>query len=192
MQETLFTYSEDEVRQLALRLYPRITAYIRGMLGARHAALAEDIFHDAICKFLDKRTPIAASKVPAYLYRTVRNMCINQATRPRFETSAVSMDSEVQSAWDTLAALDFASQAPDVEIESDPTPDINDIIAYSDSLPSRTRSIFYMSRIEGMTHKEIAEHLDISTRAVEKHLQTSIIEYRQRFGYGSRGDKKIS
>ncbi len=39
-----------------------------------------------------------------------------------------------------------------------------------------------MSRIEGMTHSEIAEILGISTRAVEKHLQNSVQEYRRHFG----------
>ena len=46
----------------------------------------------------------------------------------------------------------------------------------------RTKDIFYMSRIEGMTHSEIAEILGISTRAVEKHLQNSVHEYRRHFG----------
>ena len=49
-------------------------------------------------------------------------------------------------------------------------------------LIERTRDIFYMSRIEGMTHSEIAEILGISTRAVEKHLQNSVQEYRRHFG----------
>lgn len=33
MNDELFTYTEDEVRELVLKLHPRITAYIRGILG---------------------------------------------------------------------------------------------------------------------------------------------------------------
>ncbi len=60
--------------------------------------------------------------------------------------------------------------------------DITDVLDFSNFLPERTRVIFYMSRIEGMTHSEIAEILGISTRAVEKHLQNSVHEYRRHFG----------
>ena len=60
--------------------------------------------------------------------------------------------------------------------------DITDVLDFSNFLPERTRDIFYMSRIEGMTHSEIAEILGISTRAVEKHLQNSVQEYRRHFG----------
>lgn len=58
------------------------------------------------------------------------------------------------------------------------------MIAYSATLPERTRDIFYMSRIEGLTHREIAERCGISVRAVEKHLQNSMLEYRRHFGFG--------
>ena len=49
-----------------------------------------------------------------------------------------------------------------------------------------------MSRIEGMTHKQIADELGISTRAVEKHLQNSINEYRRHFGFNKRSNTKLS
>ena len=67
--------------------------------------------------------------------------------------------------------------------------DITDVLDFSNFLPERTRDIFYMSRIEGMTHSEIAEILGISTRAVEKLLQNSVQEYRRHFGISDRHHK---
>lgn len=191
MNDELFTYTEDEVRELVLKLHPRITAYIRGILGGgKFKVQAEDIFHDALCTFLDRRIEIPASKVQAYLYRIVRNRCLNMATRRNVESSSVSIDNMTAAAWETLASLDFTAQIP--EVEEDTMPEINEIIAYSGELPERTREIFYMSRIEGMTHKQIAEILGISTRAVEKHLQNSVNEYRQHFGFGRHDSSKLS
>lgn len=191
MKEELFTYDEDDIRELVLKLYPRITAYIRGLLGgSKSQSQAEDIFHDALCAFLDRRIEIPASKVQAYLYRIVRNRCLNMATRRNVESSSVSIDNMTAAAWETLASLDFAAHIP--EPDPDVLPDIDEIIAYSGELPERTREIFYMSRIEGMTHKQIAEILGISTRAVEKHLQNSVNEYRQHFGFGKHNPPKLS
>ena len=191
MNDELFTYTEDEVRELVLKLHPRITAYIRGILGGGKSKVqADDIFHDVLFTFLDRRIKIPASKVQAYLYRMVKNKCLNMVTRPNIENSSISIDNITASAWETLASLDFTAQIP--EVEEDTMPEINEIIAYSGQLPERTRDIFYMSRIEGMTHKQIADELGISTRAVEKHLQNSINEYRRHFGFNKRSNTKLS
>ena len=191
MNDELFTYTEDEVRELVLKLNPRITAYIRGILGGGKSKVqADDIFHDVLFTFLDRRIKIPASKVQAYLYRMVKNKCLNMVTRPNIESSSISIDNITASAWETLASLDFTAQIP--EVEEDTMPEINEIIAYSGQLPERTRDIFYMSRIEGMTHKQIADELGISTRAVEKHLQNSINEYRRHFGFNKRSNTKLS
>ena len=120
----------------------------------------------------------------------VKNKCLNMVTRPNIESSSISIDNITASAWETLASLDFTAQIP--EVEEDKMPEINEIIAYSGQLPERTRDIFYMSRIEGMTHKQIADELGISTRAVEKHLQNSINEYRRHFGFNKRSNTKLS
>ena len=66
---------------------------------------------------------------------------------------------------------------------------IEDIIGYSDTFSPRMREIFYLSRIEGLTHREIAERLQISTRMVERYLQQSVIEYRSFFGLNSHDSK---
>ena len=51
------------------------------------------------------------------------------------------------------------------------------------------REVFYLSRIEGLTHREIADKLQISTRMVERYLQQSVVEYRTFFGINSTDSK---
>lgn len=189
MEEQLFTYSDEDVGALVVKVYPRVMAYIRGFFGAsRFAAQAEDIFHDVLCAFLDRRVAIARSRVQAYLMRSVRNRCLNIATRNRIERASVSLDS-VSAAWDTLSLLDCKAHEPDYDFDDGSEVLLDDVMAYSQTLPERTRDIFYMSRIEGMTHREIAERLGISVRAVEKHLQNSTLEYRRHFGFGNETSK---
>lgn len=198
MDDRMFTYSESEVRDLVLKIHPRIVPYIRSLLsrGQRPVVInnAEDIFYDVLCNFLDKRIEISSDKVPAYLFKAVRNRCHNILNRNREENSAVRLDDMPLSAREIIAAADFDEDSDfgfeeDIAIGSEkatPSLDISDILDFSNYLPERTRDIFYMSRIEGMTHAEIAEILGISTRAVEKHLQNSVREYRRHFGLSDR------
>lgn len=143
---------------------------------------AEDIFYDVLCAFLDKRIEISPDKVPAYLFKAVRNKCYNIISRNKEENSAIRFDELPLSAREIIAAADFGDESDIPGEKVQQLPDITDVLDFSNFLPERTRDIFYMSRIEGMTHSEIAEILGISTRAVEKHLQNSVQEYRRHFG----------
>ena len=42
------------------------------------------------------------------------------------------------------------------------------------SMPEQRRRVFMMSRIDGMSNTEIAQHLGISKRTVESHISLAI------------------
>lgn len=46
-------------------------------------------------------------------------------------------------------------------------------------LPARRRQVFEMSRFEGLSHKEIAEKLQIPLRTVEDHIYKTLTELRK-------------
>ena len=50
------------------------------------------------------------------------------------------------------------------------------------SLPPRCQLVFKMSRKDGLSNKEIAEKLEISEKAVEKHITTSLKVIKSHFG----------
>ena len=51
-------------------------------------------------------------------------------------------------------------------------------------LPARTQQIFRLNRIEGMTHAQVARHLDISDSSVQKHLAKALAYVMQRLQEG--------
>ena len=181
-----FTYSEEEIRELIHCNYSRIIAYIRKLLGKQVLVCdAEDIFHDALCQFIEKRADIATDKAAGYLFRIVRNRTRNHITRNK---PTVYADDYAASAWDTLAMLDYEGVIETKDKQVDEV-GIEQVIEYSETFSPRMREVFYLSRIEGLTHREIADKLRISTRMVERYLQQSVVEYRRFFGLNSRDSK---
>ena len=53
--------------------------------------------------------------------------------------------------------------------------------AVIETLPERCREVFLLSRFEGLKNREIAEKLNISTTAVEKHISKAIAFFSKHF-----------
>lgn len=51
-----------------------------------------------------------------------------------------------------------------------------------EELPSRCQEVFKLSRLEHLTHKEIAEKLAISTKTVEYHIANALVYLRSQLG----------
>ena len=49
-------------------------------------------------------------------------------------------------------------------------------------MPERCQEVFVLSRIKGMNYQQIADHLSISVKAVEKHISRALTLCRQRVG----------
>ena len=59
---------------------------------------------------------------------------------------------------------------------------INQLISVLNELPTRTRQVFVLCRIEGMKHKLVAKRLEVSVSSVEKHMVKAITHLTQCFG----------
>lgn len=55
---------------------------------------------------------------------------------------------------------------------------VKNITAILDQLPEKYRKILYLSRIEGYTHAEISQKLNISKSSVEKYIMKALLHCR--------------
>lgn len=139
-------------------LYRDHAAALRRRLRARLGSSEEanELLHDAFARLLGAR-PLRGMREPgAFLNRIVRNLLIDRARRRSARPVHVTIDSECDSAVPP-------EQEQALELEQ-MRRRYKQVIA---ALPPRMRHVFVLHRLEGLSYKEIAERLDISTRTVE-------------------------
>ncbi|MFN5203556.1 MAG: RNA polymerase sigma factor, partial [Gemmatimonas sp.] len=117
---------------------------------------------------LDEEIPLRA-----WLFRTVRNLALNirrdDTTRARLLDDPAAVDS---------AAAPRAAALPDVATEG---AELQDRVAVLvTELPNRQREALLLSRVEGLSHAEVAAAMGCAPRTVNNHLVAALSTLRRR------------
>jgi RNA polymerase sigma-70 factor (ECF subfamily) len=143
----------------------------------KEEAVAEDILQDVFMKLWKKKDQIEGDNIEAYLFRLVRNQCIDYIKFVRI-ISAKTIEFETDRKYEELYRIDFIRDEPYVLICEELKLEIEKTI---DSLPARCREVFILSRVDGLKNREIAEKLQINIKNVERHLARAVKTFRERF-----------
>lgn len=107
-----------------------------------------------------------------YLKRSVTNRAINIHKSRRHHQSSGPEPLQL-----------IKNQEPDAS-ENLEKSELEKIIHYAiDALPERCRLIFILCRQEGMSHKEIADKLNISVKTIENQMTKAIKSLRERIAH---------
>ena len=111
----------------------------------------------------------------AYVLTVVKHKCLNYLQQQQIHKD---IEESIQShaEWELstrIATLEACN--PSELFNAEAMEIVNRTLA---KLPSRTREIFIMSRMQNMSHKEIAAKMDISTKGVEFHIGKALKELR--------------
>lgn len=104
----------------------------------------------------------------ALLYQTARNLVIDHQRH-----------GNVRASVETADAPDSADEAPgsrnwEPETAVASQQGVLALVTVIDNLPPRCREAFMLNRFEGMTYAEVAQHMDISVKAVEQHIKHAL------------------
>ena len=165
MQANVHISKEFEV--FFLKNYPGVKAFAQRLLMQEHEA--EDVAQDIFLKLLDKpeiwRDPELCDK---YLFTMTRNYVFNIIKHRNVERKYRAKAAREYPLSEEFAA-DNKIHAREIELL------LQHAVA---QMPRQRREIFLMSRIERMSHAQIAEQLNLSTRTVERHIYLALHELK--------------
>jgi RNA polymerase sigma-70 factor (ECF subfamily) len=153
--------------------YSSLCKYARSLV--HNGATAEDIVMDLFIKLWESQDKLLINtSLNAYLFRSVHNRCMNYLTRTSHRFS--NLDDETIEKLNKLVSNDSIN-VPSAEYNTIEL--IQEIDSAIEKLPEECRRIFIMSRTEELSHKEIAEKLNLSVNTVKVQIYRALIKMRE-------------
>ncbi|WP_245949273.1 RNA polymerase sigma factor [Echinicola strongylocentroti] len=141
--------------ELYYRYAPRVIGFAKSVF--HNNDIAEDAVQEVFVKVWEKRGGIdEALNFKSYLFTAVKHQVYN---RIRQVKHTVGLEEMAQPVYHEVSGLE------ELEYKEFEQTALNLI----DSLPGVQKQVFKLSRLEGVSHKEIAEKLGVSVRTVEHH-----------------------
>jgi len=160
----------EDLEALHRRLHQGLMAFFLRRVGNR--AEAEDLTQEVFVRLSrDERTEMRHAD--AYIFQIAANLLRDRGRRQGVSNSYLSLlEADEQRRAGTLD-----SERILLDRER-----LGEVVAALQELSERTRSVFLLSRLEGMKHREIADAFGITVSAVQKHLIKAIAHLALRIG----------
>ena len=139
--------------------------------------ISQDIVMEVFLKIWENRLKIESLNLEAFLFRLVRNSCIDYIKHIKVVNNRMH-EIEISTKYEELYRIDFVGNEPYILIEQELK---NKIEKTVQSLPDRCREVFILSRVDGLKNKEIAEKLNINIKNVERHLNRALQSFYKIF-----------
>lgn len=146
------------------RYYTRLCQYVYSFLMDVNDA--EDIVQELFLHLWKNRERINIKEnVNGYLYRMAKHLSLNHL---RTELRHQNLSGDIEP---------ISLTYEDTRLESEEFRKA--LFSCIDSLPSRSREVLLLHRVEGMKQKEIAEKLDISIKTIKNQIWISLQRLRR-------------
>jgi RNA polymerase sigma-70 factor (ECF subfamily) len=154
--------TSDTLKSLFLAYRREIQAYLTSKL--RDSETAADLTQETFLRYAEQ-SGTSVNNDRSYLYRTARNLAIDHIReRQRRQTDPTPAEE--------MAEIVEERPAPDQQAADRER--LERLRQAMLELPERTRQVFVLNRIDGLTYAEVADRLDISDSSVQKHLSRAL------------------
>lgn len=129
----------------------------------------EDIAQEAYVRAFKAEQSAEVEHPKALLFTVAKNIALNELqTKARRVTDYIE-ECQLEKDEPISASLEEDMQALD---------GLETYCGAVDSLPEQCRRVYLLRKVHGLSHKEIASHLNITVRSVERHLQKGVLRCR--------------
>lgn len=128
-----------------------------------------DIVQEAFIKLWDNCSKVLPEKARSFLFTVANNQMLNDLSKKK---TAIKYHQEKPNEY-TFESPDFIMEENEYMVR---------LQRAIDDLTEEQRVTFLLNRIEGKKHKEIAEMLGISQKAVEKRIYTALNSIIEKVG----------
>jgi len=156
--EKIQSGNESAYEMIFRTFYQPLCRYAYSFLEDKEEA--EEVVQSAFITVWEKRKSIdIQTSLKSYLYRMVRNGCLNVIKHEKVKQQHVAHEMAVtEVSYESVSQKVYAS-----ELESKITEALK-------ALPEQCRLVFQLSRFEELKYQEIADQLQISVKTVENHM----------------------
>lgn len=167
----LYKGDEDAFRYIFDNEYGLMCSFANRMLHDR--TMAESIAGDVIFNLWESHERLKiTSSLRSYLLGAVRNRCINELKSRMKRLSATNASLNIREEMEMLDVIFTDDSQPlGTLLEQELEEQISHCISL---LPKECRKVFEKSRFEGLSYKEIASELKISTNTVKYHIKQAL------------------
>lgn len=165
-------------RWLAVEILPHEPA-LRAWLTAKRlpGVEVEDIIQDTYSVLVDLEAVDHITHPKTYMFRTAYSLAVNQLRRQRIV--AIEMVAEID-------AISPPDETPSVERQVADRQELRRVAEAIADLKGRTREIFILRKIEGMSQREVAKRLGVTEGVVEKQVAKGLETLVRLFGRGKK------
>lgn len=143
--------------------------YGTGLRLTKSPEKAQDLAQDIFIKLWENRGKLAdVRQEDAYIYRLSRNVILDFLRKRVFDTGNVEL---------LINYFEDSSVNPQEKLEYRELEEtLQSAIA---QLPGKVKEVFVLSRVEGLTHEQIAKRLDISVVTSKTYIVRALQDIRQ-------------
>ena len=146
-----------------------LISHLMRMVKCRETA--QDIAQDCYLVLASSANTLTIDHPRGFLYRTASNLAIDHFRH-----------NKVVERFADLEQFEDESNLPNVEAEISKEQWRTLLHQTINELPPRCRDAFILHKIKGLSYREVAQFLDISESAVEKHIIKGLMHCRNRLG----------
>ncbi|MCY1392175.1 putative RNA polymerase sigma factor FecI [compost metagenome] len=155
------TSQASAVQSLYSHHHSWLNTWLRSKLG--NAADAADLAQDTFVRLLQRSERLELNAPRAFLRTIARGLVIDHWRREELHR----------------AYLEALAHLPAADVPSPETRELllellESIARMLEGLKPKVRRAFLLAQCEGLTHKQIAEHMGISLRSVERHVADAL------------------